>query len=183
MVDQRLGAQRHERRLHHRLVQHASPGHRRPARSAPSGRPRAHDTTLADANAHRRQRARCSRSCCSPAVGLDLTSDDFRRVGRQPAIVLTGLVARCSYCRLSPWGLAWALQPGPEVNRRPAARRRLSDRRHFEHLQLHGARLDGIVGDAHRSLVPVGGATLPTVGKGLELASNAHGVVGTSPLR
>ena len=48
-------------------------------------------------------------------VGLDLTVDDFRRVRRQPALMLAGLVGPLFLLPPIAVGLAWAFQPTPEV--------------------------------------------------------------------
>ena len=48
-------------------------------------------------------------------VGLDLTVDDFRRVRRQPAPMLAGLVGPLFLLPPIAIGLAWAFQPTPEV--------------------------------------------------------------------
>jgi BASS family bile acid:Na+ symporter len=49
------------------------------------------------------------------AVGLDLTADDFARVGRQRLLVLTGLVAPVVLGPLVALGLVFLLQPAPDV--------------------------------------------------------------------
>jgi BASS family bile acid:Na+ symporter len=48
-------------------------------------------------------------------VGLDLTVEDFRRVRRQPALVLTGLVGPLLLLPPIAVALAWSFQPSPEV--------------------------------------------------------------------
>jgi bile acid:Na+ symporter, BASS family len=48
-------------------------------------------------------------------VGLDLTSEDLRRVRRQPAVVLVGLVAPLLLLPPIAVCLAWAFQPAPDV--------------------------------------------------------------------
>jgi bile acid:Na+ symporter, BASS family len=48
-------------------------------------------------------------------VGLDLTWDDFRRVRRQPALVLTGLIGPPLLLPPIAVGLAWAFQPTTAV--------------------------------------------------------------------
>ena len=48
-------------------------------------------------------------------VGLDLTVDDFRRVRRQPALMLAGLVGPLFLLPPIAVGLAWAFQPTPEA--------------------------------------------------------------------
>jgi BASS family bile acid:Na+ symporter len=48
-------------------------------------------------------------------VGLDLTVDDFRRVRRQPGLMLVGLVGPLFLLPPIAVGLAWAFQPTPEV--------------------------------------------------------------------
>jgi bile acid:Na+ symporter, BASS family len=106
------------------------------------------------------------------SVGLDLTLDDFRRVGRQPAIVLTGLVAPLFVLPPIAWGLAWAFHPGPEVT---------------AGLLLVAACPIGGISNTYSYMARAStalsvtltglsclfaGLTLPTVGKGLELALN-----------
>ena len=48
-------------------------------------------------------------------VGLDLTVEDFRRVRRQPALVLMGLVGPLLLLPPIAVALAWSFQPSPEV--------------------------------------------------------------------
>jgi BASS family bile acid:Na+ symporter len=49
------------------------------------------------------------------AVGLDLTSKDFARVRRQPAVVVAGLVGPLVLLPPIAVGLAWIVRPAPEV--------------------------------------------------------------------
>lgn len=48
-------------------------------------------------------------------VGLDLTRDDFARVRRQGALVLTGLIAPLILLPPLALDLTWAFRPSPEV--------------------------------------------------------------------
>jgi BASS family bile acid:Na+ symporter len=48
-------------------------------------------------------------------VGLGLTWDDFRRVGRHPAVALMGLVGPLLLLPPIALGLAWAFEPPPDV--------------------------------------------------------------------
>jgi BASS family bile acid:Na+ symporter len=49
------------------------------------------------------------------AVGMDLSSDDFRRVRRTPAVILTGLIGPLVLLPPIAVGLAWAFSPPPAV--------------------------------------------------------------------
>ena len=103
-------------------------------------------------------------------VGLDLTVDDFRRVRRQPALVLTGLIGPLFLLPPIAVGLAWSFQPSPEVT---------------AGLLLVAACPIGGISNTYSYLARastalsvtltglsclLAGATMPAVGRGLEIA-------------
>lgn len=49
------------------------------------------------------------------AVGLDLTRDDFVRVRRQPAVVLTGVLAPLAILPLVALAITWVFAPEPDL--------------------------------------------------------------------
>ncbi len=104
------------------------------------------------------------------AVGLDLTREDFARVRRQWALVLAGLLAPLAFLPPIALGLTWVFQPSPEVS---------------AGVLLVAACPIGGISNTYSYLARastalsvtltglsclIAGATVPAVGRGLELA-------------
>ena len=104
------------------------------------------------------------------AVGLDLTREDFARVRRQWAVVLAGLLAPLALLPPIALGLTWVFQPSPEVS---------------AGVLLVAACPIGGISNTYSYLARastalsvtltglsclIAGATVPAVGRGLELA-------------